>query len=95
VLNWRCGVRRDEQRALPVFITFGADLVGLQRPQIRADFSEEEPVGLNPTPPTFAILVCYILLWYIPLAADMDRWKVSESCSYFNIDGRRVKLLFQ
>lgn len=64
-----------------MFITFGADLIDLQRPQIRTDFSEEESMGLNPTPPTFAILVCDTLLRYIPLAADMDRWEISESCS--------------
>jgi hypothetical protein len=81
VLNWRGGVRRDEQRALPVFVTFGTDPVGLQRPHIRTDFSEEESMGLNPTPPTFAILVCDILLRYILLAADMDRWEISEGCS--------------
>jgi hypothetical protein len=64
-----------------VFITFGTDPVGLQRPEIRTDFSEEESMGLNPTPPTFAILICDILLRYILLAADMDCWEISESCS--------------
>lgn len=96
MLDWRRGVRRDEQRALPVFITFRANPVGLQRPQIRTDFCEEEPVGLNPAPPAFTILVCDILLWYIPLAPDMDRWEVSKSRSpRLSLDGRRVKLLFQ
>lgn len=81
MLNWRRGVCRDEQRALPAFITFRANPVGLQRPQIRADFREEESMGLNPAPPAFAILVGNILLWYIPLAADLDRWEISKSRS--------------
>jgi hypothetical protein len=96
MLNWRRGVCRDEQRALPAFITFRANPVGLQRPQIRADFREEESMGLNPAPPAFAILVGNILLWYIPLAADLDRWEVSKSRSpRFSLDGRSIKLLFQ
>ncbi|KAL3584873.1 hypothetical protein FPOAC2_14654 [Fusarium poae] len=65
MFNWRRGVCRDEQRALPAFITFRASPVGLQSLQIRADFREEESVGLNPAPPAFAILVGNILLWYI------------------------------
>jgi hypothetical protein len=96
MFNWRRGVCRDEQRALPAFITFRASPVGLQSLQIRADFREEESVGLNPAPPAFAILVGNILLWYIPLAADLNRWDVSKSRSpRFSLDGRSVKLLFQ
>ena len=92
MLDWRRGVRRDEQRALPAFITFRASPVGPQPPQIRTDFRNEEPVGLNPAPPALAILVCNILFWYIPFAADMDHREVSKSSSpRFSIDGRRVK----
>jgi hypothetical protein len=73
-----------------------ANPVGLQRPQIRADFRKEESMGFNPAPPAFAILVGYILLWYIPLAADLDRWEASRSCSpRFSLDRRSVKLLLQ
>ncbi len=96
MLNWRRSVRRDEHRALPAFITFRANPVGLQRPQIWTDLCEEEAVCSNPAPPAFAILARNILLWYISLAADLDCREVSESRSPgFSLDGCGVKLLPQ
>jgi hypothetical protein len=37
-----------------------------------------------------------MVLWYVPLAADLDRWEVSKSrAARFSLDRRGVKLLFQ
>jgi hypothetical protein len=95
--NGRRHQSKDEAHAEATYlVAFQASPVGLQRPQLRAYFREEEAMGLDPASSAFAALVGNVLLWHVPLAAYLDCREVGKSRpARLGLGGCSVKLLFQ